>query len=47
MTDLPVIAIQVVLFGVIMYFMTNLTITAGRFWIYMLFVYVYVPPCPP
>ena len=38
--DLPVIFFQVVLFGIIMYFMTNLTVTAGRFFIYMLFVYI-------
>ncbi|KAK5115244.1 hypothetical protein LTR62_001444 [Meristemomyces frigidus] len=39
-TDLPVIAIQSVLFGIIMYFMCSLDVTAGKFWIYMLFVYV-------
>ena len=38
--DLPVILVQVILFGVIMYFMTNLTVTASRFFIYMLFVYI-------
>ncbi|EME46118.1 ABC transporter-like protein [Dothistroma septosporum NZE10] len=38
--DLPVILVQVLIFGIIMYFMTNLTVTAGRFFIYMLFVYV-------
>ncbi|KAK4503435.1 hypothetical protein PRZ48_004350 [Zasmidium cellare] len=38
--DLPVIAVQVLLFGIIMYFMCNLTVTAGRFFIYMLFVYI-------
>jgi ABC-type multidrug transport system ATPase subunit len=38
--DLPVILVQVIIFGVIMYFMTNMTITAGRFFIYMLFVYI-------
>lgn len=38
--DLPVIFVQVVLFGIIMYFMTNLTVTASRFFIYLLFVYV-------
>ncbi|KAI1849200.1 hypothetical protein JX265_008610 [Neoarthrinium moseri] len=38
--DLPVIAVQVCIFGVIMYFMTGLDLDAGKFWIYMLFVYV-------
>ena len=38
--DFPVIAIQVGIYGIVMYFMCGLTITAGRFWIYMLFVYV-------
>ncbi|PIA89663.1 Brefeldin A resistance protein [Cercospora beticola] len=38
--DLPVILVQVVVFGILMYFMTNLTIDAGRFFIYMLFVYI-------
>jgi ATP-binding cassette, subfamily G (WHITE), member 2, SNQ2 len=39
-TDLPVIAIQVCIFGLIMYFMCSLDVDAGKFWIYMLFVYV-------
>lgn len=38
--DIPVIAIQVCMFGLIMYFMTNLDVVAGKFWIYMLFVYI-------
>ncbi|KAH9828507.1 ABC transporter-like protein [Teratosphaeria destructans] len=38
--DLPVIAVQVCIFGVIMYFMCNLAVNAGKFWIYMLFVYI-------
>jgi ATP-binding cassette, subfamily G (WHITE), member 2, SNQ2 len=38
--DLPVIAVQVVIFGIIMYFMCNLDVNAGKFWIYMLFVYI-------
>lgn len=38
--DIPVILVQVVVFGIIMYFMTNLTVTAGRFFIYLLFVYI-------
>ncbi|KAF7557576.1 hypothetical protein G7Z17_g604 [Cylindrodendrum hubeiense] len=37
--DFPVIAVQVCIFGLIMYFMTGLDVTAGKFWIYMLFVY--------
>ena len=40
LTDFPVIFVQVCLFGLIMYFMCGLVIDAGRFWIYMLFVYV-------
>jgi len=39
-TDLPVIFVQVCIFGTIMYFMTGLDVTAGRYWIYMLFVYI-------
>ncbi|KAJ3560733.1 hypothetical protein NPX13_g9202 [Xylaria arbuscula] len=38
-TDFPVILIQVVLFGIIMYFMTNLDRDVSKFWIYLLFVY--------
>jgi ABC-type multidrug transport system ATPase subunit len=38
--DLPVILVQVIIFGIIMYFMTNLTISASQFFIYMLFVYI-------
>ncbi|KAM0806858.1 putative ABC-2 type transporter-domain-containing protein [Seiridium cardinale] len=38
--DFPVIAVQVCIFGVIMYFMTSLDVDAGKFWIYLLFVYV-------
>lgn len=38
--DFPVLAVQVCIFGVIMYFMTSLDVEAGKFWIYMLFVYV-------
>ncbi|KAI4716566.1 putative ABC transporter [Aureobasidium sp. EXF-10727] len=38
--DFPVILVQVCLFTVIMYFMTNLDVDAGKFWIYFLFVYV-------
>ncbi|ETS86811.1 hypothetical protein PFICI_00639 [Pestalotiopsis fici W106-1] len=38
--DFPVIAVQVCIFGLIMYFMTSLDVNAGKFWIYMLFIYV-------
>ncbi|KAF2864334.1 ABC transporter-like protein [Piedraia hortae CBS 480.64] len=38
-TDLPIVAVQALPFALIMYFMTNLTLDAGRFWIYCLFVY--------
>ncbi|KFH46163.1 Brefeldin A resistance protein-like protein [Hapsidospora chrysogenum ATCC 11550] len=37
--DFPVIAVQVLIFGVIMYWLTGLAANAGQFWIYMLFVY--------
>lgn len=39
-TDLPIIAVQVAIFGLTMYFMCNLDVEAGKFWIYMLFVYI-------
>ncbi|KAI8623457.1 ABC-2 type transporter-domain-containing protein [Xylariaceae sp. FL1651] len=38
-TDFPVIFVQVVLFGIIMYFLTNLDRDVSKFWIYLLFVY--------
>ncbi|OTA67144.1 hypothetical protein K449DRAFT_210745 [Hypoxylon sp. EC38] len=38
--DIPVIFVQVCIFGVTMYFMTNLDVDVSKFWIYMLFVYV-------
>lgn len=38
--DFPVLLAQVVIFGVIMYFMTGLDVEAGKFWVYMLFVYI-------
>jgi len=38
-TDLPLIFAQVVIFGILMYFMTNLDRNVSKFWIYMLFVY--------
>ncbi|KAI0159897.1 ABC-2 type transporter-domain-containing protein [Hypoxylon sp. FL1284] len=37
--DFPVVFVMVVFFGIPMYFMTNLDVDAGKFWIYMLFVY--------
>jgi ATP-binding cassette subfamily G (WHITE) protein 2 (SNQ2) len=37
--DLPVIFVQVALFGIIMYFMANLDVDVGKFFIYELFVY--------
>ncbi|KAI1353681.1 ABC-2 type transporter-domain-containing protein [Xylaria sp. FL0043] len=38
-TDFPTIFVQVVIFGIIMYFMTNLDRDVSKFWIYLLFVY--------
>ncbi|KAF4509379.1 hypothetical protein G6O67_003555 [Ophiocordyceps sinensis] len=40
LADFPMLLVQVVVFGVIMYFMTNLDLDAGKFFIYLLFVYV-------
>ncbi|KAI5925375.1 ABC-2 type transporter-domain-containing protein [Camillea tinctor] len=37
--DFPVVFVQTCIFGVIMYFMTNLDVVVGKFWIYMLFVF--------
>ncbi|RYC63566.1 hypothetical protein CHU98_g2638 [Xylaria longipes] len=37
--DFPVLFVQVVIFGIIMYFMTNLDRDVSKFWIYLLFVY--------
>ncbi|KAM5351661.1 hypothetical protein ACJ41O_004384 [Fusarium nematophilum] len=37
--DFPVVAVQVFIFGIIMYFMTGLDVDASKFWVYMLFVY--------
>ena len=37
--DFPMILVQVVIFGILMYFMTNLNHDVSKFWIYMLFVY--------
>ncbi|KAI1268212.1 ABC-2 type transporter-domain-containing protein [Xylariaceae sp. FL1019] len=39
-TDLPVIFAQVVVFGIIMYFLTNLDRDAGKTFIYLLFVFI-------
>jgi ABC-type multidrug transport system ATPase subunit len=39
LTDFPILFVQVVIFGVIMYFMTNLDRDVSKFWIYLLFVY--------
>lgn len=39
--DFPVVAVQSCLFGILMYFMTGLSLAnAGQFWIYMLFIFV-------
>lgn len=40
LVDFPVILPQVIVFGVLMYFLTGLYITASRFFIYLLFVYL-------
>ncbi|KAK0726846.1 ABC-2 type transporter-domain-containing protein [Lasiosphaeria miniovina] len=40
LTDIPVLMAQVIIFGVIMYFMTNLALEPGKFFIYLLFIYV-------
>ena len=37
--DFPVILVEVVIFGLIVYWMTGLDVDAGKFWIYMVFVY--------
>ncbi|KAI4169784.1 MAG: hypothetical protein LQ343_005433 [Gyalolechia ehrenbergii] len=38
--DFPLILVQVIIFGIIMYFMTNLDADVSKFFIYALFVYV-------
>lgn len=38
--DFPVVFIQVVIFTLIMYFMTGLDVVASKYWIYLLFVYM-------
>ncbi|KIW65995.1 hypothetical protein PV04_08207 [Phialophora macrospora] len=40
MLDLPVLLVQAVVFTIILYFMTNLDVEAGKFFINLLFVYV-------
>jgi len=40
LVDFPVLLPQVIFFGIIMFFMTNLTVSAGRFFIYLLFQYL-------
>ncbi|KAI1641146.1 ABC-2 type transporter-domain-containing protein [Biscogniauxia mediterranea] len=37
--DFPVIFIQACIFGVTMYFMTNMDVVVGKFWIFLLFVF--------
>ncbi|KAL2203403.1 hypothetical protein CC79DRAFT_1279575 [Sarocladium strictum] len=37
--DFPVLAIQVMIYGIIVYFMTGLVVEAGKFFIYMLYVF--------
>ncbi|KAL8688194.1 MAG: hypothetical protein Q9218_005832, partial [Villophora microphyllina] len=39
LADFPLIIVQVVIFGIIMYFMTNLYVDVSKFFIYELFVY--------
>ncbi|KAI1172775.1 ABC-2 type transporter-domain-containing protein [Nemania sp. FL0916] len=39
-TDFPVLLVQVVIFSLIMYFMTNLDLDVSKFWIYLLIVYI-------
>lgn len=40
LADLPMLGLQAILFGLIMYFMTNLDLDAGKFFIYLLFIYL-------
>ncbi|KAL8899655.1 MAG: hypothetical protein Q9207_006085, partial [Kuettlingeria erythrocarpa] len=40
LADFPLIIVQAVIFGVIMYFMTNLDVSVSKFFIYLLFVYI-------
>lgn len=39
-TDFPVLLVQVLMFSIVMYFMTNLDRDVNKFWIYVLFVYI-------
>lgn len=39
LADFPILLIEVIIFGLIMYFMTGLDLTASKFFIYLLFVY--------
>ncbi|KAK0725877.1 ABC-2 type transporter-domain-containing protein [Lasiosphaeris hirsuta] len=40
LTDLPMLVAQTIVFGIIVYFMTGLDVNAGKFFIYLLLVYV-------
>ncbi|KAL8726248.1 MAG: hypothetical protein Q9166_006836 [cf. Caloplaca sp. 2 TL-2023] len=40
LADFPLILVQVIIFGTIMYFMTNLDVDVSKFFIYELFVYI-------
>lgn len=40
LADFPVLLLEVVLFGVILYFMTGLDLYADKFFIYLLFIYI-------
>ncbi|KAI4142036.1 MAG: hypothetical protein L6R39_005108, partial [Caloplaca ligustica] len=40
LADFPLILVQVIIFGVLMYFMTNLDVDVSKFFIYELFVYL-------
>ncbi|TKX24802.1 brefeldin A resistance protein-1 [Elsinoe australis] len=39
LTDFPVILVQVLIFGIIMYFMNSLDVDVSKFWIYIVFIY--------
>ncbi|GAM89927.1 hypothetical protein ANO11243_079670 [Dothideomycetidae sp. 11243] len=39
-SDFPILLVQTVVFGIIMYFMNSLDVDASKFWIYLLFVYI-------
>ncbi|KAL8708230.1 MAG: hypothetical protein Q9225_007636, partial [Loekoesia sp. 1 TL-2023] len=40
LADFPLLLIQVIIFGLIMYFMTNLDVDVSKFFIYELFIYI-------